>query len=265
LKPKTDKRDPQIEGNINQKNPKMVINFSAEIARDDKEDYKTFIRNFLVEKERFDNDVYCLIRTSASMRGPSAGIAYYLALYSLVNQIPLPRNLGSTGTIKGQKVGAIGGLDLKLEYNAKKNPPINTFILSEENRKDRIRSQSYEDIPSYIKEKIKQVEFVRLTNEIPMALERILNPGMRAQPRNIPVPEKPEPKVAEIRATPEQLLAFVFDYRFSRVDKQKDEIGRPIMSIFQAEFSRAGCPPEKVINLYNEYKQKLDSNPKIDE
>ncbi|RHZ36019.1 hypothetical protein [endosymbiont GvMRE of Glomus versiforme] len=103
LKPKSGK-NPRVEGNINQNNSSSVINFSTQIAYNDKEGYKKFIRDFLVEKEKFDYDVYCLIRTDSSMSGPSAGIAYYLVLYSLINQIPLPRNLGSTGLfLKNQK------------------------------------------------------------------------------------------------------------------------------------------------------------------
>jgi predicted ATP-dependent protease len=108
-----------------------------------REGYKQFVRDYLTEKGKFDYDAYCLIRTDSSMKGPSAGIAYYLALYSLINRAPLPRNLGSTGTVfERPKVGPIGGLDLKLEYNVKKEKPINTFILSIKNKKNRHPSQN---------------------------------------------------------------------------------------------------------------------------
>ena len=240
----------------------------------------------LQEKGKPDNDVYCLTRISGSVRGDSAGIAHYLALYSLLHRVPLPRNLGSTGAIEGQKVGAIGGLKFKLGANTVKKKPINTFILSVENKNNEPRlnnsypnEDSYEHIHSSIKKKIKQVEFVRFTNEIPLALERILNPEMKS--RNIPVPEKHEAKAAEIQATPEQLLAFMFDSGFCGVNRnegsktKKDEKGGiaippaspengPLQNILSIEFGKKGVF-EKIRNLYYEHKQKLNSNSDINE
>ncbi|KLL02981.1 MAG: hypothetical protein MRECE_34c008 [Mycoplasmataceae bacterium CE_OT135] len=75
------------------------INFSIDLG-EYQNYYKEIIHSFLNQKEKFNqNDVYVLVRVLNSARGDSAGIAFYLTLHSLINQIPLPRNLGSTGTL----------------------------------------------------------------------------------------------------------------------------------------------------------------------
>ena len=157
-------------------NSQVNINFTIDLGKY-KNYYKQIIQNFLVEKGKNNNDVYVLVRDLTSARGDSAGIAFYLTLHSLVNRIPLPRNLGSTGTVYGTKTGAIGGLNRKLEYNVKKEKPIDTFILSEENKNNewrinkegqRVRHKypqwdAYEnmDFSPLYKEKIKQIHFTR--------------------------------------------------------------------------------------------------------
>lgn len=57
---------------------KTAVNFSIELHKE-KEDYKKFIRDFLIEKGKFNYEAYVLIRTDFSgMRGPSAGMAYFI-------------------------------------------------------------------------------------------------------------------------------------------------------------------------------------------
>ncbi|MEG7979229.1 MAG: hypothetical protein NY202_05030 [Mollicutes bacterium UO1] len=226
----------------NYNSSETIINFSAQIASDDKEGYKQFVQDYLAEKGKFDYDAYCLIRTDSSMSGPSAGIAYYLAFYSLINQVPLPRNLGSTGTVfERPKVGAIGGLDLKLGYNVghniEKENPINIYILCEGNRNKEAcqrllggryyegGASSYYDLASsQIKEKIKQVHFVSQVSQIEIALQEILkNPdeklvhscGKKEIPEKKPEkdeePREPPDKEPQedISITSEQLLSLI--------------------------------------------------------
>jgi predicted nucleic acid-binding Zn-ribbon protein len=276
LKPKSAKI-PRVESNINQNNSEMVINFSTKVAYDDEKGYKQFIRDFLTEKGKFDFDTYCLIRTDASMSGPSAGIAYYLALYSLTNQIPLPRNLGSTGTVfERPKVGGIGGLNLKLEYNIKAEKPVNIFILSEENKRDeRYHEQSFEHIPEGTKGKIKQVHFISTIDQIEIALQEILNSPDEKMIHSCgksEVRDKQEPKDIEFQATPEQFLALIADnmigrQEFKKIDEKTSEAGRTIPNpelreIYQVVFKNSQFSEaiSKAKSLYNEYKQKIDSN-----
>ncbi|MCE8164079.1 MAG: hypothetical protein I3274_07830 [Candidatus Moeniiplasma glomeromycotorum] len=113
-------------------------------------------------------DIYILrLNATISYSGPSSGIAHYLVLYSCLHKIPLPRNLGSTGEIKGNKIKAIGGLWDKLKACVEKEKPIDILILSEENKKyEGFPEQSYEDIDSHITEKIKQVHFISQVDQI---------------------------------------------------------------------------------------------------
>jgi predicted ATP-dependent protease len=279
LKPKSGEREPQIKSNIDHNNPQnTVINFSVEVAPKDKEGYKNLIRNSLIEK-KINCDAFVLVRLDGSMSGPSAGIGFYLVLHSLLHQIPLPKNLGSTGTIEGQRVGAIGGLNLKLEYSVRKEKPINIFILSIENKKYRgVPSQSYEDLFSYITERVKQVHFVSSIKEIEIALNEILNEtikdkvhvcgdGVRDKRQ-----KEPQSKNMEIQATPEQFLALITDNMIGRreikkIDEKTHEAGHTIpdpqlKEIYQITLKDPQF--SEVINeskiLYSEYKQKIDSN-----
>jgi len=89
------------------------------------------------------------------------------------------------------------------------------------------------------------------------------------------VQSKQEPKDMEFQATPEQLLAFMFDHGFCGVSRNKEnkqgnaippassETG-PLQNILSIEFGKKGVF-EKIRNLYYEYKQKLNSNSDIDE
>ena len=204
-------------------------------------------------------------------------MAHYLALYSALNKIPLPRNLASTATIKGKKVGGIGGLKNKLQGSIKKG--IDVFILCETNKRDeRHKERSFEHIPADIQNKIKQVHFISWVEQIKIALdetlknldEKIIHSCGKSE-----VQSKQEPKDMEFQATPEQLLAFMFDHGFCGVSRNKEnkqgnaippassETG-PLQNILSIEFGKKGVF-EKIRNLYYEYKQKLNSNSDIDE
>ena len=67
--------------------------------------------------------------------GPSAGTAITVALYSLMNNIPIKYDLAITGEINLQGcVTAIGGLDLKIIGGI--NNGVKTFLYPKENQKD---------------------------------------------------------------------------------------------------------------------------------
>jgi len=267
LKPKLGE-NPRIEGNFDQNNSQIVINFSTQIAYNDKESYKQFIRDFLIEKGKSNYDVYCLIRTDASMSGDSAGIAFYLALHSLINQTPLPRNLGSTGTVfERPKVGAIGGLNLKLEWNVKKEKSINIFILSENNKKCEWASeQSWEHISSQIKEKIKQVHFVSNVDQIKTALQEILkNPKEKlvhsCQKNEIPErkPEKPEPREPpqpNSEITSDQVLSLAMELSLRKNQADTEDLREKLQTFFSSNpnYQKAFL---KASSLHGEYLEKL--------
>lgn len=207
-------------------NQAININFAIDFG-EYKNYYEQIIRNSLRERGKTNNDAYVLVRELTSARGDSAGIAFYLTLYSLTNRIPLPRNLGSTGTVYGTKMGAIGGLNRKLEYNVKKEKSIDIFILSEENKRDENHhDQSFEHIPNNTQNKIKQVHFVSQVYQIEVALQEILKtPEQRIihscsedkvperkpeepwQPRAPPTdkPNEDKPNEEENRDTPDPL------------------------------------------------------------
>ncbi|CAI2162420.1 10700_t:CDS:2 [Funneliformis geosporum] len=269
LKPKAG-RIPQVKGNQN--NSETIINFSAQIAYEDKKGYKQFVRDYLTEKGKFDYDAYCLIRTDSSMSGPSAGIAYYLALHSLINQIPLPRNLGSTGTVfKRPKVGGIGGLNLKLGYNVgydiKKENPINIFILCEENRNKKAcaklnngrcykeNSGSYYDLVSLqIKEKIKQVHFISQVDQIETALNEILkNPNEKFVHSCGSKPREP-PRQPNSEITSEQILTLIAELHI----REKGGLGehQDFWEKLQAAYAKSSDYQEataKVLRLHEKY------------
>jgi len=90
----------------------------------------------------------------------------------------LPRNLGSTGTVfEKPKVGAIGGLNLKLEYNVRKEKPINIFILSEENKKyEGVPSQSYNNTHRQLltQQRTLTVIFLNLSKDLNSSVLRVM-------------------------------------------------------------------------------------------
>lgn len=276
LKPKLGKNS-RVESNIEQNNSEAVINFSTQIAYGDKEGYRKFVRDYLKEKGKNNYDAYCLIRTDSSMSGPSAGIAYYLAFYSLINQVSLPRNLGSTGTIfEKPKVGAIGGLNLKLEYNVKKEKPIDTYILSEENwnkesyqksnngRCLRESSSSYYDlISSHVKERVKQVHFVNNVLQIEIALQEILKEPSRkivhsCEKVEAPRKEEPKPNLSS-QISSKQLLSLSTELFLRDVPKNQKDFQRKLMSCCMSNETYQS-KVEEALALRKEYIDKIEED-----
>src|SRR4051812_29946581 len=132
------------------------------------------IQNSSTGLEKVKNyDVYILrVNSSHEGAGPSSGVAHYLALYSALNKMPLPRNLASTATIEGDKIGGIGGLQHKLASSVERG--IDTFILAQKNESSSNQEQSFNDTPLNVAEKIKQVHFISQVSQIKTALLEIL-------------------------------------------------------------------------------------------
>jgi ATP-dependent Lon protease len=67
--------------------------------------------------------------------GPSAGAAITVAIYSLLNNLPIPNTIGMTGEINLQgQITAIGGLELKILGGIKAG--IKHFLFPKENERD---------------------------------------------------------------------------------------------------------------------------------
>ncbi|CAI2195206.1 9974_t:CDS:2, partial [Funneliformis geosporum] len=221
------------------------VYFPENIVEEQQNTVRQLISNLLdksqkIGKEVRGNDIY-ILRVGSKERegtisGLSSGVAHYLALYSALNKIPLPRNLASTGTVEGEKVGSIGGLKYKLQAAVDKEKPIDTFILSEANKSVEAYKKfkpgyvpKYPDIDSYenieknslsLTAKIKQVHFVSQVDQIETALQEILkNPNEKVihscgeipekkpekpKPQEPPKPDKPNSEI-----TSEQLLALI--------------------------------------------------------
>lgn len=96
-----------------------------------------------------DNDIHLHVPEGATPKdGPSAGIAIYTSISSLINNIPVKRNVAMTGeiTLRG-RVLAIGGLREKLL--AAQRGGIDTVIIPKDNIHD------LEEIPTAIKDNLK--------------------------------------------------------------------------------------------------------------
>jgi ATP-dependent Lon protease len=120
-----------------------VMQESSEIAY-------SYIRSELCEKANTENYfknnfIHMHVPAGATPKdGPSAGITMALALYSLVKEKPVPKNLAMTGelTLTG-KVLPIGGVREKTI--AARRVGVTNLIFPKENRKD------FEDLPDYLK------------------------------------------------------------------------------------------------------------------
>src|SRR6056297_1858922 len=120
-----------------------VMQESSEIAY-------SYIRSELCEKANTENYfknnfIHMHVPAGATPKdGPSAGITMALALYSLVKDKPVPKNLAMTGelTLTG-KVLPIGGVREKTI--AARRVGVTNLIFPKENRKD------FEDLPDYLK------------------------------------------------------------------------------------------------------------------
>ncbi|CAH1756396.1 12199_t:CDS:2 [Entrophospora sp. SA101] len=189
----------------------------------------------------------------------SVRVAHYLALYSALNKIPLPRNLASTATIKGEKVGGIGGLQHKLEASV--NNGIDTFILSNENKKDKNKEQ---------------IHFISSVDQIKIALNEILNGNVEEkvhncgkdkkpeepQPRDPPQPDKPNSEI-----TSEQLLSLVAEYCLREVPEDQRDFKNKLMSSCHNNSDYQGSVV-RALKLREEYLGKLEkiqTNPQRNE
>nr|CAG8558282.1 14958_t:CDS:2 [Entrophospora candida] len=228
-------------------NQEAKINFIIDLG--EYEDYyKQIIRNFLTEKGK-KNDVYVLVRNLTSARGDSAGIAFYLTLHSLVNRIPLPRNLGSTGTVYGTKTGAIGGLNRKLEYNVKKENPINIFILSEENKNNEPRlNQNGQHVTH---------------NQIETALSEILKEPDRhiIHSCSIKIPPKPEEPNPNSSITSEQLLSLMAEFILWGPAQNQKDFHKKILILFLKNESFNNVL-QRVLELNKKTLQKISETEK---
>jgi len=216
-------------------------------------------------------DIYILrVASSHYGAGPSSGVAHYLALYSALNKVALPKNLASTATIKGAKVGGIGGLKHKVEGSIKRG--IDTFILCETNKRDEVhKEQSFEHIPADTKNKIKQVHFISQVDQIKTALYEILKEpnqkivhscGKEPIPEKEPEkpeprgpPEKPEKPNSEI--TSEQLLSLIIELSIREKQGENQDFWEKLQMDYgkNANFQEA---VNQTKNLHQEYLEKLE-------
>ncbi len=125
----------------------------------------------LSEKEYKEYDIHLHVPEGATPKdGPSAGIAIYTTLVSLMTKIPVSRYVAMTGeiTLRG-KVLPIGGLKEKLLAAVRGG--IKTVLIPDENVKD------LKDIPINIKDNIKIIP----VSNIDQVLEHALVKGYKAQ------------------------------------------------------------------------------------
>nr|CAG8433666.1 12628_t:CDS:1 [Entrophospora candida] len=231
------------------------------------------IKNSSTRLEEVKNyDVYILrVNSSHEGAGPSSGVAHYLALYSALNKIPLPKNLASTATIEGQEVGAIGGLQHKLAASVGKG--INTFILAKKNESSQNKEESFDDTPTRVVEKIKQVHFISQVSQIETALLEIMtepdkhvfhscgaNPPEK--PRRDPGNNGPNnPPNPNSSITPDQLLSLeveVFSQDVSVFPKDQQDFKRKLMGIVMENDNHYKAV-EDVIELRKKYLQKIQA------
>ena len=93
--------------------------------------------------------------------GPSAGGAITTALYSLLNNKKIKRNIAMTGEINMQgNITAIGGLELKIKGGIRGG--VDTFIYPEENHKDFVKfKERYENIENLDKIQFHEVSHIK--------------------------------------------------------------------------------------------------------
>ena len=120
----------------------------------------------LKESEYKEFDIHLHVPEGATQKdGPSAGIAIYTTLVSLMTKNPVNRNVAMTGeiTLRG-KVLPIGGLKEKLLAAVRGG--IKTVLIPEENIKD------LKDIPANIKDNIKIIPVSNIDQVLEHALVR---------------------------------------------------------------------------------------------
>jgi len=234
---------------------------------------KDLIQNSSTALEKVKNyDIYILrVNSSHEGAGPSSGVAHYLALWSALNKTPLPKNLASTATIEGDKIGAIGGLQHKLAASIKNG--IDTFILAQQNESQSNKEQSFADTPPRITEKIKQVHFISQTSQIETALLEILKEpnrhivhscGKTPKPGDKP-PQSPEPN-PNSSITPEKLLSLMAEFSLRGPTQDQKGFHRKLLA-FLLENDNFSNTFENVIELHKKYKTKIQNigGPAIDQ
>lgn len=118
----------------------------------------------LKEKDYKEIDIHLHVPEGAIPKdGPSAGIAIYTTLVSLMTKTPVSKNIAMTGeiTLRG-KVLAIGGLKEKLL--AAKRGGIKTVLVPKDNEKD------LKDIPDNIKDKLELISVSNIEQVLKYAL-----------------------------------------------------------------------------------------------
>jgi ATP-dependent Lon protease len=118
----------------------------------------------LKEKDYKEMDVHLHVPEGATPKdGPSAGIAIYTTLVSLMTKTPVNKNVAMTGeiTLRG-KVLPIGGLKEKLL--AAKRGGIKTVLIPEDNVKD------LKDIPENITDKLEIIPVSNIEQVLKHAL-----------------------------------------------------------------------------------------------
>jgi ATP-dependent Lon protease len=123
----------------------------------------------LTEKQYKEMDIHLHVPEGATPNdGPSAGIAIYTTLVSLMTKIPVKRTVAMTGeiTLRG-KVLPIGGLKEKLL--AASRGGIKTVIIPSDNVKD------LKDIPQNIKDKLELVPVKTVEQVLDIALVSKIN------------------------------------------------------------------------------------------
>jgi ATP-dependent Lon protease len=123
----------------------------------------------LTEKQYKEMDIHLHVPEGATPKdGPSAGIAIYTTLVSLMTKIPVKRTVAMTGeiTLRG-KVLPIGGLKEKLL--AASRGGIKTVIIPSDNVKD------LKDIPQNIKDKLELVPVKTVEQVLDIALVSKIN------------------------------------------------------------------------------------------
>lgn len=124
----------------------------------------------LKEKDYKEMDIHLHVPEGATPKdGPSAGIAIYTTIVSLMTKIPVRRNIAMTGeiTLRG-KVLPIGGLKEKLL--AASRGGVKTVLLPIDNVKD------LKEIPDNIKDKLEIIPVSKIEEVLEHALVRKVGP-----------------------------------------------------------------------------------------
>jgi ATP-dependent Lon protease len=130
---------------------------AGSMARDSVFNAASVLRK-LTGRDIYDYDVHVNVVGGGRIDGPSAGVAIFMAVYSALENLPIPQNIAVTGELSIQgRIKAVGGVPEKI-YGAKQCG-IKTVFLPRENEKDiPADTRGVEVIPvETVEEIIKQV------------------------------------------------------------------------------------------------------------